>query len=218
MKISEIEQGNEPLSQIFLDLLLGFFCSDTGYLRAWINPAICKACVQRVGIPLLGFAWVGETFLPLHLNVPFPFAAYPRLPPPTHFRKALWADEGDLEWEESIQSFWKAIPLKPSAVSIARAEVYTECSDLNKETNCGEAAFQHTGGAIPCGFYYQKAFKSAAKPLLTLSQWSKYHFSPCSCSLWVSIECCFSPSPPGRRCLLYKCKHLGNEIICVRIL
>lgn len=57
---------------------------------------------------------------------------------------------------------------------------------LNRETNCGEAAFQRTGWAVLCGFYYQKAFKSVVEPLLNISQWIKYHFSPHSCSMWVS--------------------------------
>ena len=57
---------------------------------------------------------------------------------------------------------------------------------LNRETNCGEAAFQHTGWALLCGFYYQKAFKRAVELLLNISQWIKYHFSPHSCSVWVS--------------------------------
>lgn len=87
---------------------------------------------------------------------------------------------------------------------------------LNRETNCGETAFQHTGWAVPCGVYYQKAFKSAVEPLLNISQWIKYHFSPHSCSMWVTMECIFFFSGRGR--LLYKPKHWGNEIICVRIL
>lgn len=44
-------------------------------------------------------------------------------------------------------------------MSVARAEVYTECSDLNKEANCGEAAFQRTGWAVPVGFAIKRLLK-----------------------------------------------------------
>lgn len=178
----------------------GFFWSSSGSSRAWKGKAIRKAAVED-GV----FLWHSLRVCHQSLALPVPLPASP----PTRVT----------EPDSTLRSSWKVYPLE------ALHNVGSTCWSLHRLSDrwiegliVGRLLFSTQDGLFSVGFYYQKAFKSAAEPLLNISQWIKYHFSPHSCSMWVSGESIFFFFPSGRRRLLYKPQHWGNEIICVRIL
>ena len=109
------------------------------------------------------------------------------------------------------------IPLKVSTVWTARGEVYTDSPNRWIEgLIVGRLLFSTQDGLFSMGFTIKRLLKV---------QWSHcwiFHNELNTISLLTAVPCERVESAffffPGRRRLLYKPQHWGNEIICVQIL